>query len=87
METIRSAINYASGVRGDLGAYYNRLEHTANSLAVSAENLVSAESTIRDADIADMMMLYTKNSILIQASQAMLAQANQVPQSVLSLLG
>ncbi len=84
--TIKDAINYVSGVRGDLGAVQNRLEHTANNLSVMAENIQDAESTIRDTDVAEEMMAYTKNNILIQSAQAMLAQANQVPQGVLQLL-
>ncbi len=87
VQTIRDAINYVSGVRGDLGAVQNRLEHTANNLSVMAENIQDAESTIRDTDIAEEMMSYTKNNILVQSAQAMLAQANQVPQGVLQLLG
>ena len=72
--------------RGDLGAIQNRLEHTINNLGVTTENMTAAESRIRDTDMADEMMAYTKNNILVQASQAMLAQANQVPQGVLQLL-
>ena len=87
IKTIRDAINYVSGVRGDLGATQNRLEHTANNLSVMAENIQDAESTIRDTDVAEEMMAYTKNNILIQSAQAMLAQANAVPQGVLQLLG
>ncbi len=86
IQTIRDAINQVSGVRGDLGAIQNRLEHTANNLSVMAENIQDAESTIRDTDVAEEMMSYTKNNILIQSAQAMLAQANQVPQGVLQLL-
>jgi flagellin-like hook-associated protein FlgL len=85
--TVRNAINYVSSVRGDLGATQNRLEHTANNLSVMSENITDAESTIRDTDIAAEMMSYTKNNILIQSAQAMLAQANAVPQGVLQLLG
>jgi len=84
---IKDAINNVSGVRGDLGAVQNRLEHTANNLSVMAENIQDAESTIRDTDVAEEMMAYTKNNILIQSAQAMLAQANAVPQGVLQLLG
>ena len=84
---VKNAINYVSGVRGDLGATQNRLEHTANNLSVMAENIQDAESTIRDTDVAEEMMAYTKNNILIQSAQAMLAQANAVPQGVLQLLG
>ena len=87
VDVIKNAINYVSGVRGDLGAYQNRLEHTANNLSVMAENIQDAESTIRDTDIAEEMMSYTKNNILVQSAQAMLAQANAVPQGVLQLLG
>ena len=76
-----------SSVRGDLGAYQNRLEHTQNNLSVMAENIQDAESTIRDTDVAEEMMSYVKNNILVQSAQAMLAQANQVPQGVLQLLG
>ena len=87
IQTIRSAINYVSSVRGDLGATQNRLEHTQNNLSVMAENIQDAESTIRDTDVAEEMMSYVKNNILVQSAQAMLAQANQVPQGVLQLLG
>ncbi|WP_237076244.1 MULTISPECIES: flagellin [unclassified Neglectibacter] len=87
IDVIKNAINYVSGIRGDLGATQNRLEHTANNLSVMAENIQDAESTIRDTDVAEEMMAYTKNNILIQSAQAMLAQANAVPQGVLQLLG
>ena len=87
IEVVKKVVNYISDVRGQLGAYQNRLEHTINNLSVMTENIQDAESTIRDTDIAELMMEYTKNNILIQASQAMLAQANQVPQSVLQLPG
>jgi flagellin len=83
---IKSAINTVSSTRGDLGAIQNRLEHTSNNLSVMSENIQDAESTIRDTDIAEEMMAYTKNNILVQSAQAMLAQANQVPQGVLQLL-
>ncbi|MBE6033243.1 MAG: flagellin [Clostridiales bacterium] len=83
---INSAINSVSSTRGDLGAVQNRLEHTINNLGVTEENMTSAESRIRDTDMAKEMMAYTKNNILVQASQAMLAQANQLPQGVLQLL-
>ena len=82
----RTAINTVSSTRGDLGAIQNRLEHTINNLSVTTENMTAAESRIRDTDMADEMMAYTKNNILVQAAQAMLAQANQVPQGVLQLL-
>ena len=86
LDKIKSAINYVSDVRGTLGATQNRLAHTINNLSVMQENIQDAESTIRDTDVADEMMAYTKNNILIQSAQAMLAQANQVPQGVLQLL-
>ena len=86
VEKIKNAINTVSSVRGDLGATQNRLEHTINNLSVMTENIQDAESTIRDVDVADEMMAYTKNNILVQSAQAMLAQANQVPQGVLQLL-
>ena len=87
IQKIKDAINQVSSVRGTLGATQNRLEHTANNLSVMAENIQDAESTIRDTDVAEEIMAYTKNNILIQSAQAMLAQANQVPQGVLQLLG
>ena len=87
IQTIKDAINTVSSVRGELGAYQNRLEHTQNNLSVMAENIQDAESTIRDTDVAEEMMSYVKNNILVQSAQAMLAQANQVPQGVLQLLG
>ena len=86
IQSIKDAINTVSSTRGDLGALQNRLEHTQNNLSVMSENIQDAESTIRDTDVADEMMAYTKNNILIQSAQAMLAQANQVPQGVLQLL-
>ena len=87
IDKVMNAINTVSSVRGELGATQNRLEHTANNLSVMAENIQDAESTIRDTDVAEEMMAYTKNNILIQSAQAMLAQANAVPQGVLQLLG
>jgi flagellin len=86
IDAIKTAINTVSSTRGDLGAVQNRLEHTANNLSVMTENIQDAESTIRDTDIAEEMMSYTKNNILVQSAQAMLAQANTVPQGVLQLL-
>ncbi len=86
VDLIKSAINMVSSTRGDLGAIQNRLEHTINNLSVTAENMTAAESRIRDVDMANEMMAYTKNNILVQSSQAMLAQANQIPQGVLQLL-
>jgi flagellin len=84
--SVKSAINFVSGVRTELGAMQNRLEHTRNNLKVTFENLTSAESAIRDTDMAKEMMEFTKNQILVQAAQTMLTQANQQPQGVLSLL-
>ena len=87
VNTIKDAINQVSSIRGTLGATQNRLEHTQNNLGVMKENIQDAESTIRDTDVAEEMMAYTKNNILVQSAQAMLAQANQIPQGVLQLLG
>lgn len=84
--TINSAIETVSAERSKLGAVQNRLEHTINNLGTSAENLTAAESRIRDVDMAKEMMEFTKNNILSQAAQSMLAQANQQPQGVLQLL-
>jgi flagellin len=86
IDVIKNAINQVSSTRGKLGATQNRLEHTTNNLSVMTENIQDAESTIRDTDIAEEMMSYTKNNILVQSAQAMLAQANTVPQGVLQLL-
>ncbi|MBX7057041.1 MAG: flagellin [Leptospirales bacterium] len=72
--------------RADLGAYYNRLEHTAKGLMVAYENLQASESRIRDTDMAEESVAFTKNQILVQSGTAMLAQANLRPQSVLQLL-
>lgn len=82
----KGAINTVSSARADLGALQNRLEHTINNLDVAAENMTNANSRIRDTDMAKQMMEYTKMNVLTQAAQAMLAQANQQPQSVLQLL-
>ncbi len=86
IDVINAAVDSVSSLRSDLGALQNRLEHTINNLGVQNENITAAESRIRDVDMAKEMMGYTKNNILVQASQAMLAQANQVPQGVLQLL-
>jgi flagellin len=83
---INNAISAVSSQRSSLGAIQNRLEHTINNLGTSAENLTAAESRIRDVDMAKEMMEFTKNNILSQAAQSMLAQANQQPQGVLQLL-
>lgn len=86
LENIEDAIEAIGTARANLGAYQNRLEHTVNNLGTTSENLTAAESRIRDVDMAKEMMEFTKNNILNQAATAMLAQANQTPQSVLSLL-
>lgn len=86
LSVINDAIERVSSQRSQLGAFQNRLEHTINNLGTSAENLVASESRIRDVDMAAEMMEFTKNNILSQAAQAMLAQANQQPQGVLQLL-
>lgn len=84
---IDAQIKAVSTTRADLGAAQNRFEHTINSLNVSVENLTASESRIRDTDMASEMTQFSKNQILSQAGTAMLAQANQLPQGVLKLLG
>lgn len=84
---IDRALNRVSQTRASLGAVQNRLEYTTNNLGTTSENLTAAESRIRDTDMAKEMMSFTKNNILMQAAQSMLAQANQQPQGVLQLLG
>jgi flagellin len=84
--TVDSALKLVSEERAKLGSIQNRLEHTTKNLDTSAENLQASESRIRDVDMAKEMMEFTKNNILQQAAQAMLAQANQAPQGVLQLL-
>lgn len=86
ISVIDAAIQQVSKQRSSLGAIQNRLEHTINNLGTSSENLTAAESRIRDTDMAAEMMAFTKNNILSQAAQSMLAQANQQPQGVLQLL-
>lgn len=86
LDKIKTAINLVSDTRGNMGALQNRLDHTINNLGVMRENIQNAESQIRDTDVAEEMMAYTKNNILNQSAQAMLAQANQLPQGVLQLL-
>lgn len=86
IKVVENAIQSVSAQRSQLGAYQNRLEHTINNLGTSSENLTAAESRIRDVDMAKEMMEFTKNNILSQAAQAMLAQANQQPEGVLQLL-
>ena len=86
MEKIQTAIETVSKQRSKLGAIQNRLEHTINNLDTNAENTQAAESRIRDTDMADEMVKYSKNNILSQAGNSMLTQANQQTQGVLSLL-
>lgn len=83
---IETAIDSVNTTRSTLGSQQNRLEHTINNLGTTSENLVAAESRIRDVDMASEMMEMTKNNILAQAAQAMIAQANQQPQNILQLL-
>ncbi|MSA44049.1 flagellin, partial [Lactobacillus ruminis] len=84
--SIDSAIKKVSDQRADLGAVQNRLEHTINNLTTTNENLSEANSRIRDVDMAEEMMTFTKSNILSQAATSMLAQANAMPNSVLNLL-
>ena len=86
IDTVRSGIDEINSLRANLGAQQNRLEHTITNLSVTTENLQASESRIRDLDIAAEMVRFTRNKIMVQAGTAMLAQANQVPQSVLQLL-
>ena len=83
---IDTAIATVSAARGSLGAIQNRLEHTINNLSVTRENLAASESRIRDADMAEEMVKFTRSQIMTQAGTAMLAQANQAPSAVLALL-
>ena len=83
---IKKALTTLNKQRAELGAYQNRLEHTINNLDNVVENTTSAESSIRDTDMASEMVRYSNNNILAQAGQSMLAQANQANQGVLSLL-
>jgi flagellin len=86
IDRIKEAVNVVSTQRGKLGALANRLEHTLNNLDATEQNITAAESQIRDVDMAKEMTQYSKNNILVQAAQSMLAQANSLPQGVLSLL-
>ncbi|MFZ5968973.1 MAG: flagellin [Bacillota bacterium] len=86
LDDTTTEIDNVSSARSTLGALQNRLEHTVNNLSTTTENLTAAESRVRDVDMAKEMSTYTKNNILTQAATAMLAQANQSPQSVLQLL-
>ena len=86
ISTVKAAITKLNEQRSKLGAIQNRLEHTINNLDNVVENTTSAESSIRDTDMASEMVRYSNNNILAQAGQSMLAQANQANQGVLSLL-
>ena len=83
---VENAITEVNTTRANYGALQNQLEHASNNMATTKENLQAAESRVRDVDMAEEMMAYTKNNILLQAAQAMLAQANAQPQGVLQLL-
>jgi flagellin len=87
LDRLDTALSYVSSERSKLGAIQNRLEYTQSSLDISTENLTNAESRIRDVDMAKEMTNFTKYNILFQASTAMLAQANALPQGVLQMLG
>ena len=87
LDSINSAIDVVTQGRGRIGAVQNRLVRTISNLSIGVENLQAAESAIRDADIAEEVALLTRNQILVQASTAMVGQANLIPQSVLQLLG
>lgn len=84
--TLKSAIDFISEERGRMGSYENRLEHAYNAQSISKENLTAAESRIRDTDMANEITAFTKNNILSQSAQSMLAQANSTPQEILRLL-
>lgn len=86
IDKVNKAIDTVSAYRAQLGAAQNRMEHTINNLKVTSENVTAAESRIRDTDMADEMTSYTKNNILMQAAQSMLAQSNSMPQGVLNML-
>lgn len=87
LSTLDVALQSVTSIRGDLGAYQNRLEFTINNLAIQEENSAAAESAIRDADIARETSNFTRNQILVNAGTTVLAQANVIPQSALTLLG
>lgn len=86
IEKIEIAIEAVADIRADFGAAYNHLEHTHNNLSVTSENMTSAESRIRDTDMADEFTSFTRDNIVYQAANSMVAQANTVPQQILSLL-
>lgn len=87
LASIEQAVFSVAAFRADLGAYQNRLQYTASNLAVSVQNYVASDSTIRDTDMAQEMIAFTKNQILVQTSMAMLAHANALPQNILALIG
>ncbi|MBU2699150.1 flagellin [Sporomusaceae bacterium BoRhaA] len=87
IKSLDAALSTVSGARANLGAVQNRLQHAINNLQVASENLNSANSRVRDVDMAKEMASFSKTQVLVQAGTAMLAQANQMPQSVLKLLG
>ena len=87
LSTVDTAISNLVNVRGNIGAYQNRLQYSYSNLSVTIENVQAAESVIRDVDMAAEMTTFTKNQILLQAGTAMLAQANMAPQQVLALFG
>ncbi len=86
IENIEIAIEAVADIRAEFGAAYNHLEHTHNNLSVTSENMTSAESRIRDTDMADEFTSFTRDNIVYQAANSMVAQANAVPQQILSLL-
>ena len=86
IDKIGEAVNRLSRQRADIVAYQNRIEHKIDNLNVTRENMTASESKIRDTDMAEYMMEFTKNQILQNSAQAMLAQANSLPQSVIQLL-
>jgi flagellin len=86
LEGVNLAIDSVTATRGQVGAVQNRLMRSISNLSISVENLSAAESQIRDADIAEEVALLTRNQIMVQASTAMVGQANLIPQSVLQLL-
>ncbi len=87
LNSIDKAISSVAAFRANLGAYQNRLQYTASNLAVTVQNYVASDSTIRDTDMALEMVTFTKNQILVQTSMAMLAHANALPQNILALIG
>ena len=86
LDSINNAIASVAATRGKVGAVQNRLARTISNISISVENLQAAESQIRDADIAEEVALLTRNQIMVQASTAMVGQANLIPQSILQLL-